>query len=233
MWRRARMNQPTQLHSRIGNFLHPDVEDCHGPSISTFLALLCTHSWSMAMIALKRTNKGITLIELIMTIAIVSVLASIAYPSLSDLRQAGATRAARSGLMVAISQARSTAIMQQRQVIACPSANQLACSRDLKWHHGWLVFVDENRNQERDETEALVAVGQATAGGVAILSSRGRYQIRYQPDGTADGSNLTLTVCDRRGQTKASSLVMNNSGRLRSGTPSPAQAAAACAAIDN
>ena len=185
------------------------------------------------MIALKRASKGVTLVELIMVTAILSVLASVAYPAFADLRQAGAARSARSELTVAISQARSTAIMQRQNVIACPTSDHMRCSQDLHWQHGWLVFVDENRNREHDDDETLVASGQAFPAGTAVLSTRGRYQTRYQPDGTADGSNMTLTVCDRRGTSKASSLVMNNSGRLRLGTPSPAQAAAACAAINN
>jgi prepilin-type N-terminal cleavage/methylation domain-containing protein len=61
------------------------------------------------MIALKRASKGVTLVELIMVTAILSVLASVAYPAFADLRQAGAARSARSELTVAISQARSTA----------------------------------------------------------------------------------------------------------------------------
>ena len=90
------------------------------------------------MIALKRASKGVTLVELIMVTAILSVLASVAYPAFADLRQAGAARSARSELTVAISQARSTAIMQRQNVIACPTSDQMRCSQDLHWQHGWL-----------------------------------------------------------------------------------------------
>ena len=44
---------------------------------------------------------------------------------------------------------------------------------------------------------------------------------------SAPGSNVTFTVCDARGADKATSLVINNAGRVRSGKPTPA-AAAAC-----
>ncbi|TAH45905.1 MAG: prepilin-type N-terminal cleavage/methylation domain-containing protein [Gammaproteobacteria bacterium] len=183
------------------------------------------------MIALKRASKGVTLIELIIVLTILAVLSSIAFPSLNNLRQSAISRSARSDLTVAISQARSSAIMKQRRVVACPSSDLDQCAHSVDWHHGWMVFVDDNRDRKRDADEQIVAVGQALPNGVAIVGSRGRYQVSFQPDGTADGSNLTFTVCDRRGPAHASSLVMNNAGRLRKGTPSPAQAQTACAAI--
>ena len=183
------------------------------------------------MHSLNKAESGITLIELLIVIAIVCVLSSIALPAFGSLVQSGHARSARSALTVSISQARSSAVMRRQYVAVCPSADQIRCDRSLKWHHGWLVFVDADNNGERDTDEDIVGASQALDAGIAIVSTRGRYRIRYQADGSSDGSNLTLTVCDRRGAASASTLVMNNSGRLRSGKPSAAQAAAACAAI--
>lgn len=174
---------------------------------------------------------GVTLIELLIVISIIAVLSVMAMPALGNLKQAGHSRSARSALSVAINQARISAAMRRQQVVVCPSADQTGCDRNLRWHHGWLVFFDGNRNGEHDAEEEIIALNQAQPSGLAILGSSGRHRIRYQPDGTADGSNMTLTVCDGRGASAARSLVLNNSGRLRISTPSPSQAAAACAAI--
>lgn len=183
------------------------------------------------MNSLGNRAAGVTLIELLIVISIMAVLSAVALPSLASLRQAGASRSARSALSVAINQARITAAMRRQQVVVCPSADQEACDRNLHWQHGWLVFIDANRNGEHDPAEEIVALNQAQSPGIAILGSAGRHRVRYQPDGTSDGSNLTLTVCDGRGASEARSLILNNSGRLRGGVPSPSQAAAACAAI--
>jgi type IV fimbrial biogenesis protein FimT len=174
---------------------------------------------------------GVTLIEMLIVISIIAVLSAVALPALGNLKQAGASRSARSALSVAINQARISAAMRRQQVVVCPSADQNTCDHDLRWHRGWLVFLDGNRNGEHEGNEEIIALNQAQPSGIAILGSRGRHRIRYQPDGTSDGSNLTLTICDGRGTSTARSLVLNNSGRLRSGVPSADQAAAACAAI--
>jgi type IV fimbrial biogenesis protein FimT len=185
------------------------------------------------MRAQGKPAQGVTLIELLIVLSIIAVLTTIAMPALGNLKQAGAQRSARSALSVAINQARIAAAMRRQQVIVCPSANQIDCDRNLRWQHGWIAFYDRNNDSSHDAGEEIVTLAQNQASGLAILSSSGRHRIRYQADGTSDGTNLTLTFCDRRGAANASTLVLSNSGRLRSGKPSSAQAAAACAAIDN
>lgn len=176
--------------------------------------------------------KGITLIELLVTVVILSILAGIALPAFGGFGQGLATRSARSQLSVDLAQARAAAVMRSGDVVACPSTNAATCGTGTSWHRGWIVFADRNRNRAADAGEKIIAVAQAQEAGVAIVSSAGRRTLRFLADGTSDGSNVTLTFCDRRGPAKASTLVLNNSGRLRSGTPSAAQAAAACAAVD-
>ncbi len=176
--------------------------------------------------------KGVTLIELMIVISIGAVLTTMALPSFNNLLQSAASRSARSALSVSINQARIGAAMRGQQIVVCPSGNQSDCNHDSRWHHGWIAFIDSNQDSERDANEEIFSVSQAQSSGIAILSTSGRQRIRYQADGSANGTNLTLTVCDRRGPASARTLVINNSGRLRSGVPTTAQATAACAAID-
>ena len=179
-----------------------------------------------------RDLRGITLIELLIVIIVISILSGLALPAFSNIGQSMASRSSSSAISVALSQARTSAVMRGDHVVACPSDDQAQCSNSLLWHHGWIVFADRDHNRRRNDDEPLIAVAQAQSRGVAIVSSIGRRTVRFERDGTAGGSNITFTLCDRRGAAQASTLVVNNAGRLRKGVPSPAQAAAACAAID-
>jgi type IV fimbrial biogenesis protein FimT len=61
-----------------------------------------------------------------------------------------------------------------------------------------------------------------------MRSTEGRKRIVFQAHGGNAGSNVTFTLCDGRGPAKAQTLVLNNQGRMRYGTPSAEAIALTC-----
>jgi type IV fimbrial biogenesis protein FimT len=173
---------------------------------------------------------GFTLIELIFTLAILAVLASIGAPALGNLIHGAHSRSARGALIGSLNLARMSALTTQRAVVACPSRDHVVCDDSLWWQTGWIVFEDKNQNNRRDEDDSLLEV-VGTQPGVAIATSAGRKHVRYRPDGSASGSDLTYTICDRRGVKAAAAVVVNNPGRVREVPPDSSRAAAVCASL--
>ena len=174
-----------------------------------------------------RRVRGITLIEMMMTLAILAILIATAAPAFGSLIASTDAQTSRSSLTTALETARILAISRSTHVAVCPSDDQQYCGHTTEWQHGWLIFVDADHDGARDDSQDIISVPQALPDAVAILTSAGRRHVSYRPDGSAPGSNVTFTVCDARGADKATSLVINNAGRVRSGKPTPA-AAAAC-----
>ena len=176
----------------------------------------------------RRRVRAFTLIELLMVMAIVAVLMALAAPSYGRLIGRSHVRTASSELAVSLNEARFAAAMRRAHVVACPSEDRSHCDRTTQWHHGWILFEDSNRDRDHSADEPVIGVSQAQRPGIAIVSTIGRMQIDYQPDGSAGGSNLTLTACDRMADAgAATSLIINNAGRVRSAPAAP-DAAAAC-----
>jgi type IV fimbrial biogenesis protein FimT len=174
-------------------------------------------------------QNGTTLIELLIALAVLAVLAGLAAPAFGNIAQATHARSARSAIEVTFNQARITAVTRASHVVVCPSHDGLDCDRGTQWQTGWITFVDRNRDGAREANEALIGVAPQQARGLAILSSGGRRALVYRADGSATGTNLTLTFCDRRGLAHASALVVNNAGRIRHGVAPAKTAHAACA----
>jgi len=173
---------------------------------------------------------GVTLVELIFTVAVLATLLSISLPALGSLVRTAQARSARGSLMTSLALARANAIARNAQVAVCPSTNQNDCSHDTWWQHGWIVFVDTNRNGTRDADEPLLESAGAQEG-IAISTTAGRVYSSFRGDGGSPGTNLTFTLCDKRGAAKAVTLVINNGGRVRAGVPTTAQSASTCAAL--
>jgi type IV fimbrial biogenesis protein FimT len=180
-----------------------------------------------------RNAHGFTLIELLMTLAVLGILTACAAPAFGNLISSTGARASRSNLITALSTARIFAASKTAHVVVCPSADGRYCGHTTEWQHGWLIFVDADHDDVRDDGEDVLAIGEKQPEGVAILSTAGRTHVDYRPDGSATGSNVSFTVCDRRGANEASALVINNAGRVRAGEPTPAAAAACETVLDN
>ena len=179
-----------------------------------------------------RRNRGITLIELMMTLTLVSILIGLAAPAFGGLVQRDAAETTRNALTTALAGARLHAVSRTDNVVVCPSTDHRYCDHSTEWQQGWLVFADANHDGARDEDETLIEVGEPQPRGVAIVSTAGRTKVAYHADGSSPGSNITFTVCDARGAALSTSIVINNAGRVRPGKTSAA-AAAACEATLN
>ncbi|MCU0754398.1 MAG: GspH/FimT family pseudopilin [Xanthomonadales bacterium] len=163
----------------------------------------------------SQTQRGLTLIEILLALAVAAVLLGIAAPSYSALMQRLASEAAARQLFSALTLARAQALTSRQAVIVCPG--QGVCSGDGRWEVGYVVGIDANRNDRLDPGERRIWQS-AAATRVTILSNTGRPQVRYLPTGRASGSNATFRVCPRLPVAGAThTLVISNTGRVRWG----------------
>lgn len=171
---------------------------------------------------------GFSLFELLFVLIIATTLVCLGLPALGDALARTQLSSGVNQWMTTLAHARGNAVSRSNNVVVCPAAGG-NCVVSSHWHRGWIMFEDRNRNAEYDPDESLLLQG-GHDDNLRVVSSSGRQRVRYRPDGTAEGTNLTLTLCGRRGVAYARTIVLNNAGRARSGRATPEQAAAACAA---
>lgn len=113
-------------------------------------------------------SQGFTLIELMVVIAIVAVLTTLAAPSFKQMIQSNTISAAVNGLLSDMRFARSEGIRRGGGVVIChsaaPQANSPTCNTGADWKTGWIIFHDLNNDGIKDNTDpVLKAQGPLTA----------------------------------------------------------------------
>ena len=126
-----------------------------------------------------RVLSGFTLIELMVTVAVASILAVVAVPAMAGLINANRINSASDNLTAALQLARSEAIRRGTSVTVCASADGQACANTASWDR-WIVRGRDNVASEggteeidimRDETPAGRVELQGPAGGIVFRSS--------------------------------------------------------------
>ncbi|MFT3806032.1 GspH/FimT family pseudopilin [Arenimonas sp.] len=177
-----------------------------------------------------RRKHGFTLLEMLVVVAVAGCLCAIAASVYGSAVSAGHAAAAKTSLAESVNLAFVQSSLRGQYVVLCASAGGHACDGGLDWTRGWIAFVDANHDRERDPGEPILRVFRTLAHGVRLRTSTGRTRIVFQPHGGVNaGTNVTFTFCDGRGAEKASTLVLANSGRMRTGMATPAQASACLA----
>jgi type IV fimbrial biogenesis protein FimT len=159
-------------------------------------------------------SAGTTLMELLTTLAIVAVLATLAAPALRTLVLDGRRTAVVNGFLHGLFLARSEAIKRGKVVTICRSRDGSQCEHAAPdWSVGWIVFVNRDRDDppQRDLREELIASSGAWPGGT-ISSNRRAYSFRPVTQAVVNG---TIVFCDARGSAHARAIVISHTGRPR------------------
>jgi type IV fimbrial biogenesis protein FimT len=100
---------------------------------------MCHFAVGLVMLKLQ---KGFTLIELMVTLAVLAVAVGIAAPSFKSQVLNNRSVTLGSDLVTALNFARVEAVKRGARVSICPSTDGATCIGGTQWAKGWMVFVD-------------------------------------------------------------------------------------------
>ena len=87
-----------------------------------------------------KRNLGFTLVELMVTLAVLVILISIAIPSFMNMIQNSRSAALANSIVIALNVARSEAVKRNALVNLCPSSDGATCmAAPLDWTVGWIA----------------------------------------------------------------------------------------------
>lgn len=164
---------------------------------------------------MKKLPLGFTLMELMITLAIVAILAAVAVPSMRVFIQNERLVTQINSLLSHLQYARSEAITRHQQVVLCASSNASSCTGG-DWADGWIMFSDPDTSGDVSGGDEILKVRDALKGDTT-LSSTGGSTIIYDDRGFSPNSNATFSLCDVRGNDEGKSISISVTGRIRNG----------------
>ena len=148
---------------------------------------------------------GFTLVELLITIVVVSILLAAGVPAFQSFIKNNRVTSQANGLISAIQLARNEAVKRGSVVTICASSDQSTCNvTDKDWKKGWIVFSDLNQdgvpNKEDCSTpitgtcqpteDCILRKNSGLSGKNAITANVNSF--RYMPTGMVNENDIPL-----------------------------------------
>jgi type IV fimbrial biogenesis protein FimT len=160
------------------------------------------------------TQHGFTLFEILIVLAIVAILMSLATPSFYAYSAQAKSKATIQKLSGLIRFARNNAINHQSATILCPSKDGLKCGKN--WQEGTLVFKDINNDKQLNSTEAILYFQSPFIESGYIRWTALQNYLAFSGQGLSGSSAGSFIYCPEDKNPKyANALIVSFSGKIR------------------
>lgn len=149
-------------------------------------------------------QRAFTLVELMITLALLAILATVAVPAFAELIARNRQLALQDEMLAALNYTRAQAVLSNSVVELCGSGNGSSCQTD--WSQGWII---------RQASDGKVLRFSQQASGSSLRWRGFRQHVDFAGNGIGFASNGSFFECDQ--QKLAWLIVLNRQGRARIG----------------
>lgn len=164
---------------------------------------------------LPRRNQGLTLIELVITLALMGLVAGLASASWTSLISANYHTAMIHETQRMFALARSYSVNRKTLTTICPLSTEMKCTDN--WNNPVSIFPDADNNKRPDNSRIYQVLSLTK--GRSSLSSRtaGRGYFQLEPNGMSHGTMGSLVACSpgEDNSVEMTYMALNIGGRLR------------------
>lgn len=130
-------------------------------------------------------QQGLTLIELMVTLAVAIILVSVGIPLFSGIAANNRATTDTNALVTSMKLARSEAVKRAATVVSRSSGTS--------WDNGWLVFLDDNTNGAADSGEEVLRRWEAPKGGSVVASGSVEF-VSFNATGENNGAQVGIEL---------------------------------------
>lgn len=160
-------------------------------------------------------SKGYTMLELMISIALITLIAGLSSPIYSNFITNQLKSTALTAFHHTAITARSEAVTRLEYISVCPSFDGLFCLIDSNdYSTGWIMFVNSDKDYPvvRDDKELLLQSFSSKTTNFSLLANRKAFTFRPRHKRNTNG---TLMFCPDRKSFNYQALIISYTGRPR------------------
>lgn len=148
-----------------------------------------------------RHSKGFNLVELMVTVVVLAILTTLAYPGMRNLTRRNQTVAVSNGFMADLQYARGQAAATRTYVSVCPRATTTdnTCATTGSYDLGWVIYTSPKANVAYAASTATPDRVEPAVSGVSVRSSANG-PVTYNARGellVTGGGDATFVTCSK------------------------------------